>query len=72
MTAAVRWGAMVPSGLELRSIKQSALYHVAAPAFLEKGYHGTTLNDIAASFGVKKATLLVRSIAADPETALPS
>jgi len=57
MTATVRWRASVPSGSELRSIKQSALYHAAAQAFLKNGYHGTTLDDIAAALGVKKATL---------------
>jgi len=57
MATAARWGALVPTGRELRSIREGALYHAAAVAFLKNGYHGTTLDDIAAALGVKKATL---------------
>jgi AcrR family transcriptional regulator len=40
-----------------REEKREAVLHAAAQAFAEKGYHGTSLDDIAALLGVTKPTL---------------
>lgn len=40
-----------------REAKREAVLHAAAQAFAEQGYHGTSLDDIAARLGVTKPTL---------------
>lgn len=40
-----------------REAKREAVLHIAAQAFAEGGYHGTSLDEIAARLGVSKPTL---------------
>lgn len=51
------WNNAVPSRDALRDIKREALLRAAAAAFNEKGFHGTSLDDIAGTLGLTKAAL---------------
>ncbi|CAA7613071.1 TetR family transcriptional regulator [Candidatus Terasakiella magnetica] len=49
--------AVFPDRAAQRELKLEALYEHAASAFNEKGFHGTSLDDIAAALGVSKPAL---------------
>ncbi|MBY0511008.1 MAG: TetR/AcrR family transcriptional regulator [Rhodospirillaceae bacterium] len=51
------WKNAVVSREEQRELKREALLHEAAAAFNQRGYHATSLDDIANSLGVTKAAL---------------
>jgi TetR/AcrR family transcriptional regulator len=48
---------MFPTREDIHGIKRQAVLREAAAAFNARGYHGTSLNEIAASLGVTKAAL---------------
>ena len=48
---------MFPTKEDIHGIKRRAVLREAAASFNHKGYHGTSLNEIAASLGVTKAAL---------------
>ena len=48
---------MFPTKEDIHGIKRRAVLQEAAASFSLKGYHGTSLNEIAASLGVTKAAL---------------
>ena len=48
---------MFPTKEDIHGIKRRAVLQEAAASFNLKGYHGTSLNEIAASLGVTKAAL---------------
>jgi len=52
-----RWNGSVPGREEQRNQKRLAILHAAAKMFVERGYHETSLADIAASLNVTKPTL---------------
>lgn len=52
-----RWNAALPDRTAQRELKIEALYETAARAFTNKGFHGTSLDTIAAELGVSKAAL---------------
>lgn len=52
-----RWGTIVPSRSEQRDLKLEALLQAAAQSFNKKGFHGTSLADLAREFGVTKPAL---------------
>lgn len=56
-TAAVAWQNTVPSRDELHGAKRDALLRAAAAAFSRKGFHATSLDEIAQTLGVTKAAL---------------
>lgn len=49
--------AAFPNRAAQRELKLEALYECAASAFTEKGFHGTSLDDIAAALGISKPAL---------------
>ncbi|MCC3306197.1 TetR/AcrR family transcriptional regulator [Sneathiella sp. HT1-7] len=51
------WGNTVPSQAQVREKKREALVKQAAQEFRRRGYHATSMDDIAASLGVSKAAL---------------
>ncbi len=51
------WQKVLPTRDEQVELKREALYREAAIAFNRKGFHGTTLDDIARKLGVTKAAL---------------
>jgi TetR/AcrR family transcriptional regulator len=51
------WGAIVPGGASLRDLKLDALYETAARIFNERGFHGTSIADLAGALGVSLSTL---------------
>lgn len=51
------WNGAVASRAELREIKRRAALKVAARIFNEKGYHATSLDEIAEEIGVTKTAL---------------
>ncbi len=53
----LRWNGSVAGAQELRQSKRLAILHAAARMFNERGYHETSLADIAASLHVTKPTL---------------
>lgn len=55
--AARPWSTGVPTREEQREVKRRALVHEAGLAFRRKGFHETSLDDIAAALGVTKAAL---------------
>jgi len=52
-----RSNAAFPDRAAQREMKLEALYECAASAFNDKGFHGTSLDDIAAALGVSKPAL---------------
>jgi TetR/AcrR family transcriptional regulator len=48
---------MFPTKEDIHGIKRRAVLRKAAASFNQKGYHGTSMNEIAASLGVTKAAL---------------
>ena len=54
---AQRWNGSVAGREEQRNLKRLAILHAAAKMFVERGYHETSLADIAASLHVTKPTL---------------
>lgn len=57
MTVQRRSSAAFPDRAAQRELKLEALYECAASAFNERGFHGTSLDDIAAALGVSKPAL---------------
>lgn len=55
--ATVRWAATVPSAAEQFEAKRLALVREAARAFGRRGFHNTSLEDIAETLGVTKQAL---------------
>jgi AcrR family transcriptional regulator len=51
------WSAIVQSPDEQYQLKRRALIHAAARAFNARGYHNTSLDDVAAELGVTRAAL---------------
>ncbi len=51
------WKNAVPNRHKLHQLKREALLREAVSAFNQKGFHATTLEDIAATLGVTKAAL---------------
>lgn len=51
------WKNAVPNRKALHQLKREALLREAVAAFNQKGFHATSLDDIAASLGVTKAAL---------------
>lgn len=51
------WNQIVPSPQEQRNLKLEALYETAARSFNRRGFHGTSLADLATELGVTKAAL---------------
>ena len=51
------WKNAVPNRHRLHQLKREALLREAVSAFNQKGFHATTLDDIAATLGVTKAAL---------------
>lgn len=51
------WNATVPSRAHLREKKREALVAQAAQEFRKRGYHATSMDDIAAALGVSKGAL---------------
>ena len=52
-----RWKSGVPSRSELRDAKRDAVLREASTSFNERGFHGTSLDDVAQRLGVTKAAL---------------
>ncbi len=52
-----RWKSGVPSRSELRDAKRDAVLREAATSFNKRGFHGTSLDDVAQRLGVTKAAL---------------
>lgn len=52
-----RWKRGVPSGGELREAKREVVLREASASFNKRGYHGTSLEDIAQRLGVTKPAL---------------
>lgn len=53
----IRWKSSVPSRAELRDAKREAVLREASISFNRRGYHGTSLEDVAQRLGVTKAAL---------------
>ncbi|MGZ5154787.1 MAG: TetR family transcriptional regulator [Caldimonas sp.] len=51
------WGNVVPSHAERAELKRSSIVRAAAQCFNRSGFHGTSMDDIAAGLGVTKAAL---------------
>lgn len=51
------WNNSVPNRHRIHQLKREALLREAVSAFNQKGFHATTLDDIAATLGVTKAAL---------------
>ncbi|MFA7437668.1 TetR/AcrR family transcriptional regulator [Castellaniella sp.] len=51
------WGDAGEGQVTVRDLKLDAIFREAARSFRWKGYHGTSLDDVAKSLGVAKATL---------------
>lgn len=52
-----RWKSGVPSRTELRDAKRDAVLREASASFNKRGFHGTSLDDVAQRLGVTKAAL---------------
>lgn len=52
-----RWKSGVPSRAELRDAKRDAVLREASMSFNRRGFHGTSLDDVAQRLGVTKAAL---------------
>lgn len=52
-----RWKSGVPSRSELRDAKRDAMLREASASFNRRGFHGTSLDDVAQQLGVTKAAL---------------
>jgi len=52
-----RWKNANMDGDAIRALKRDVLYREAAASFRKNGYHGTSLDEIAAKIGLSKATL---------------
>lgn len=52
-----RWNTGIPGSTELRDAKRDAVLREAAAAFNKRGYHGTSLDDIAQRLNVTKPAL---------------
>lgn len=52
-----RWKNHVPSGTDLRDAKREAVLREASASFNKRGYHGTSLDDIASRLNVTKPAL---------------
>lgn len=52
-----RWKSGVPSRSELRDAKRDAMLREASMSFNRRGFHGTSLDDVAQQLGVTKAAL---------------
>lgn len=52
-----RWKSGVPSRTELRDAKRDAVLREASTSFNKRGFHGTSLDDVAQRLGVTKAAL---------------
>ena len=51
------WGSAVPTSEERAELKRASIVREAAQAFNRSGFHGTSMDDIAAHLGVSKAAL---------------
>jgi TetR/AcrR family transcriptional regulator len=51
------WGDALPSHAERAELKRSSIVRAAAQCFNRSGFHGTSMDDIAARLGVTKAAL---------------
>jgi len=51
------WGDVLPSHAERAELKRSSIVRAAAQCFNRSGFHGTSMDDIAARLGVTKAAL---------------
>jgi TetR/AcrR family transcriptional regulator len=51
------WGNAVPSLSEAAELKRASIVRAAAQCFNRSGFHGTSMDDIAARLGVSKAAL---------------
>lgn len=54
---AVTWGVPLPTPEESADIKRGSIVRAAAQCFNRSGFHGTSMDDIAARLGVTKAAL---------------
>ncbi|MDT3679256.1 MAG: TetR/AcrR family transcriptional regulator [Burkholderiaceae bacterium] len=54
---ATRWKTPSLNPEQQRDLKREMLYQVASAEFRRKGYHGTSLDDVARQLGISKATL---------------
>jgi len=52
-----RWNNSLQTRAEIQRLKRDAVIHEAGKAFSERGYHDTSLDDIAKALGVSKGTL---------------
>ncbi len=57
MAAKKTWGDVVPDSAQRHQLKRDVLIKKAADAFRRKGFHTTSMADIAATLGVTKAAL---------------
>jgi TetR/AcrR family transcriptional regulator len=57
MPRANRWKNVLPSRQEQKDLKLEVLYHQAALSFNRRGFHGTSLDDIASTLGITKTAL---------------
>jgi len=51
------WGQLLPSHAERAELKRNSIVRAAAQCFNRSGFHGTSMDDIAARLGVTKAAL---------------
>lgn len=51
------WANTLPSGDDLRQMKRDAVIRQAALSFRDRGFHGTSMSDLAISLGLTKAAL---------------
>lgn len=52
-----RWNNSLQTHAQIQQLKREALLHEAGKAFSERGYHATSLDDVAKALGVSKGTL---------------
>ncbi len=52
-----RWNNSLQTSVEIQKLKRDAVLREAGRAFSERGYHSTSLDDVARALGVSKGTL---------------
>jgi AcrR family transcriptional regulator len=52
-----RWNNSLQTSIEIQKLKRDAVLREAGRAFSERGYHSTSLDDVAKALGVSKGTL---------------
>lgn len=52
-----RWNNSLQTSVEIQKLKRDAVLREAGRAFSDRGYHGTSLDDVAKALGVSKGTL---------------